>query len=512
MIKKLLTLNILLLAGVSFFAWTGNANAQIMIDEHFNPANIISDEEILDFRTMNRDSIQKFLEGKKSFLATYKAPNPDGQMMLASDIIYDRAITNQVNPKFIIVLLQKEQGLIEDDSPKQSRLDWACGYGCPDGGGCNERWRGLWKQINSASLQFRDYMDNPHLYSFKSGYDYNFTNPYGTISNEPMLVTPKNQATAALYNYTPHVFNGNYNFYRIWKRYFQRAYPSGTVLSVKGVDGIYLIQNGVKRLFANKGAFTSRYDSKKIIYTTQADLDSYETGSPIKYPQYSLLKNPKGTIYLLIDNKKRAFFNYSVFRRIGFNPEEIINATPADLAAYDDGPMITATSTFALGALLQDKKTGGVFYVEEETKAPIQDRIFLKTKFKGRKIKAVPSAQLAKYKTIDPVKFDDGELVKPVAGIGVFLVSNGELRPFPSGEVFEKLGYKWENIITLPDKLLKKYPEGELMGLVMPQADTSILPTLTSTRTTTATSTIADIATATTSTSTVSLATTTPLN
>jgi len=36
-----------------------------------------------------------------------------------------------------------EQSLIEEESPTQRQLDWATGYGCPDGGSCNPRWQGF---------------------------------------------------------------------------------------------------------------------------------------------------------------------------------------------------------------------------------------------------------------------------------------------------------------------------------------------------------------------------------
>ena len=228
--KNKINLFCFLFSVVCCLALAQNAHA----DDNFDPNYVISDFEVLNYDSMDLNEIQEFLEDKGSYLANYKIKSCtkkdilnktecSGKMMSGAEIIYDRAITNKINPKFLIVLLQKEQSLIEDSSPKQSQLDWATGYGCPDGGnGCLPNWKGFWKQINSASLQFIDYMENPNLYTYKAGETYTFTNPYSTTEKETTLVTPANQATAGLYNYTPHVYNGNYNFYKIWQRYFTR--------------------------------------------------------------------------------------------------------------------------------------------------------------------------------------------------------------------------------------------------------------------------------------------------
>jgi len=458
MLKSKLRYIILFISLAGFFVFTPSIRA-----ETFDPSYIISDAEVLDYESMSLESIRSFLIDKGSYLAFHSFPNSDGKLMAGAEIIYDRAIANKISPKFIIVLLQKEQSLIEEDSPTQGQLDWATGYGCPDGASCNPRWQGFWKQVNSASLQFRDYLDNPQLYTYKAGESYVFNNPYSSTIKESVLVTPYNSATAALYNYTPHVYNGNYNFYNIWQRYFTRNYPDGSLLQAEGEVGVWLITTGKKRPFTSRGALTSRYDENKIIIVKKADLDAYEKGAPIKFPNYSLIRSPRGTIFLLVDDKRRGFSSGEAFRQIGFNPEEVMEASWEDINAYREGLPLTATSTYPTGALLQDKITGGVYWVIEGTKAPIWDAVFLKTKFKNKKIIPVAPEELNSYLTIEPIIFGDGELVKSPNSNAVFLISDGQKRPFVSGEAFVKLGYKWENIITINSKVLYIYPNGAPM-------------------------------------------------
>ena len=435
----------------------------VMAQGDFNPNYILSDNQILDYKSMSLSNIKSFLNGKGGALAKYSATNPDGKKMTAAEIIHDRAQTNKISPKFILVMLQKEMSLVEAKSPKQSQYDWALGYGCPDGGGCNDRWKGLWKQINSATLQFYDYLENPQDYTYRRGDTYTFKNKYSTLIQGEVKVTPANNATAAMYNYTPHVYNGNFNFWGIWQRYFTQSYPNGSLLRAQGEVGVWLIQNNQKRPFLSKSALTSRFDEKKIIEVSKGDLDAYEKGAPIKFPNYSLVRSPGGHLFLLVDDNRRGFADGEAFRKIGFNPEEIMDASWGDIKSYTETTPITATSTYPTGALLQDNKTGGVYFVEEGKKAPLHDRALLVYKFKHKKIISISPEELSSYGTIAPILFGDGELLTSSETKAVYLIENGKKRPFMSGAIFEKLGYNWKNIINVSPQFLAKYQIGNIL-------------------------------------------------
>ena len=451
----------------------------------FDPSFLISDEELLNFNSMSVSQIQKFLESQHSYLATYKTTSSYGETKSAAEIIYDASVNNYdcdgvtlsdeptnaerkakckiigtVNPKFLLVLLQKEQSLISATNPTDNQLNWAAGYGCPDNYACNIYYKGFGKQVNSAALQFRWYMLNPTRYSYQAGKTYTFSNKYGVACSEDIKVTIQNTATAALYNYTPHVYNGNYNFWKLWNEYFPtQGYPDGTILKV-GND-YWLIQNGAKRKFASASVLSSRYNIAKAITVSESSLNAYDEGTIIKFSNYSIIMSPDGDLYLLVDNKKRLFSSNAVFKNMGYNIEEIQTASWADVNSYINGPELTIASAYPTGALLQNKKTGGVYFVEEETKAPLIDKIFLTTKFKGKTIYPIDEEQLNKYQTVDPVKFDDGELLKANNSPAVYLINDGKRRAFVSGEIFEGLGYNWSNVITVSEKVINLYADGD---------------------------------------------------
>jgi len=463
------------------------------IDPNFNPNNIISDADLMAYDTMDINAIQNFLQSKGSYLANYSTVNTHGVVKSAAEIIYDATHNNYdcegvtlsetpneaekiikcrrittVNPKFILVLLQKEASLIEDSAPSQSRLDWATGYGCPDSWVCNPYYKGFGKQVNSAALQFLAYMQEQHRYTYKAGQTYTFTNPYGTISKEPMSVTPQNKATAALYNYTPHVFNGNYNVYKLWNRYFgsavtqptiSRYYPDGSIIKANNDPKVWLIEDGKKRPFANWSSYISRFRPEQIVTVNANDLLNYPIGEEIKFANYSLVQTPDKSIYLLVDKEKRPFADLTTFKKFGFNPEELETAAAEDLVGYQVGKTITGASTYITGALLQDSKTNEIYYVEDGQKSLVNP-ILLQTKFIDRKIIKKTTKELSAYKTIDPMLLDEGTLVKTTTFPTVYLISGGKKRPFASETVFQNLGYNPNNIIAVSSQFLYNYDMG----------------------------------------------------
>jgi len=162
----------------------------------------------------------------------------------------------------------------------------------------------------------------------------------------------------------------------------------------------------------------------------------------------------------LVDDKKRGFTSGEAFRKMGFNPTEVANASWEDINYYADGANITATSTYPTGALLQNNKTGGVYYVMEGVKSPLIDKIFLTAKFKDKKIIKVTPAELDQYQTAAPYLFGDGELLKTKESPYTYVISDGKKLLIASDKVFSGLGYKTENIIIVPSSVLYLYDAG----------------------------------------------------
>lgn len=429
----------------------------------FDPNEIITDNELNHYDSMDLPAIQEFLNNQNGILGNLRVLDSYGIERYAAEIIYNAALAYHINPKWILATLQKEQSVVTNPLPTQKNIDWAMGYAVCDSCSTDDpaiaKFKGFGMQVDRATARIRYYYDHPEQFNFRVGQLYN-------VDGRDVLLF--NQATANLFNYTPHI-HGNYNFWNIWYRWFAKIYPDGSLLKQIGETGVWLIQNGFKRPFWSKTALTSRYNEAKIIEVSKNDLQRYETGYPIKYPNYSLLKSPVGKIYLIVNNEKKEIESEEVFKTIGFNPEEVIDVTDEELVHYDEGRKITLNSVYPQGALLQDKNTGGVFYVEDGIKYPIVAKEILTNNFKNYKLTVVSPEELNKYITAaNGVKLKDGTLIKIRTDAKVYVISNGLRRWIANESTFNQLGYKWADIIDVSEKVAILHPEGLVLDSLLP--------------------------------------------
>ncbi len=425
----------------------------------FDPNYIISDLDFFNEREMDADAIQRFLERKGSSLSTYTDIDIDGVKKRAADIIARAARTNGINPKILLVLLQKEQSLIENSSPSQYNLDWATGFARCDSCLASDpkisAYKGFVMQVEKAAWRKKYYTTNPEQFNFRAGL-------MRLVDGIP--ITPQNSSTAALYNYTPHL-RGNFSFWKLWNKYFAKILPDGMIVQEDGEKDIWLIQRGKRRLFAKMSIFLSRFSPSQIVFVGKNDLSKYDIGSPIKFSQYSLLQSPKGAIFLFADDKKLGIPSKKIFKHIGFNPEEVMKVTQSDLDEIPTLGLISAADTNPMGTLIQDTKTGAVFHVVHAIKHPILEKSVLTTNFPYRTITKAKPKELQGYETGSPILFTDGTLVTSPTSQFMYIISNGEKRAFISKEVFESLGFQKENIIASNGRTLELHPDGPFIDI-----------------------------------------------
>lgn len=420
----------------------------------FNKHNILSDFDLTDYESMSIEGIKNFFKKYSSSLLTYKTKDNDGNIRDAAEIIWRASQNYGISPKFILTLIQKEQSLIENANPTSHNFDWAAGYGlcdsCSSGDPALDKFRGFAHQIDLAAWKNRYYLAHPE--------------EFGTKVNQPRLidgeaVVPKTQATANLYTYTPHL-HGNEIFWNLWNRYFSRSYPNGTLLQDENNNDVWLLQDNKLRLFLSKAALLSDFDVRKIVTVSTGDLDTYEIGVPIKFSNYSLLRAPSGTVYLIVDGYRRGISSPEALRRLGYNPEEIINVEWSEVNNYPEGRALTAETDNPLGELLQNKKNGAVFYLLEGVIHPIVAREILKNRFLRYPIKSVDASVIEKYTIDKPATFRDGELIKSNESSSVYVIADGEKHQIMTEEAFLSKGYKWVNVITTTPNALDAHVTG----------------------------------------------------
>ncbi len=444
----------------------------------FNPHHIISDTELEDVSTMTTQDIQTFLLSRGSYLSQY-TEKVDGITTPASQIISDVAHTYSLNPQFLLTMLQKEQSLVSASHPSQDQLDWAMGFGVCDS--CSKSdsrllgVKGFASQVNSAAEQVR----SNYLRDLASkGYTLSGWGPgISKFTVDGIQVTPANRATAVLYTYNPYQGNtevrgvsvgANFNFWKLWQTFFARLYPDGTIVQDESGGSLYILQDGKRRLFTSMSVFLSSYSPSQIVAVSKADLEKYPLGTPIKFAQYSLLRVPKGTVYLLVGDMLRGIVSREVFRVLGFNPDEVISVSDADVQGYTKGELITLKTAYPQGALVQSNKTSPVYYVKNGVKQRAIDPSLVSANFPYKKVSRISAKELARFEDGGPLLLNEGVLVKGSKS-EVYIVSHGALRPIASGNAFEALGYHWENVRTVRDSVLALHLRGENVDIVPEQ-------------------------------------------
>ncbi|WP_165214898.1 VCBS repeat-containing protein [Schaalia sp. ZJ1691] len=208
---------------------TPNAPSTQYKGHTFAAGNIISDAEFFTSGTMSVQEIRDFLASKnpncrpgadgaaclKDYRTTttqmdtaYCAPYTPGTNEDAATIISKSATACSINPKVLIVLLQKEQGLVTASGPSlnMTRYTKATGFRCPDGAPCDPTYAGLASQVYYAASRYVEYGARPEAFRFRAGGTYSIAYTTNAACGTTQ-VTIANRATAALYNYTPYVPN-----------------------------------------------------------------------------------------------------------------------------------------------------------------------------------------------------------------------------------------------------------------------------------------------------------------
>lgn len=416
--------------------------------------NLISDFDFTNWNTMSRDGLSRFLD-RKGILHDVKVEDPWGKKLTITDVIINAAKYYRINPQVLVVTIQKEQSAITDTTLSNYQKDWIMGYGVCDSCSTDDpsvrKYKGAWKQINHAAKRLREFMDNPDGFGIEAG-------TKKEIDGKDIRL--KNAATGALYKYTPHL-HGNENFYRLWQDWFAKALLEGTIVKEEGTNTYYLIKDGRKRKFKSLGALVANYSLNQVLPAASSDLAKYEDGPSIHYPDGIGVMAPNGGVYLIVNGEKRGVGSPKVLKRLGLQPEEIVQGSDEELRDVPSGATITEQDLYPTTTLIQSRETGAVFQMENGKRRPIVSPQVLKNQFGKRRTTLVPQKEIDSLPLGEPVKLRDGTLVRVKDGDHVFIISGGERRKILTGDAFSRYGFNWKAVITIDDRTLKIHPEGK---------------------------------------------------
>ena len=341
----------------------------------FNPGLIISDSVFYDFGTMSVADIQRFLDGRVAAcraaadrpgcLKDYRLSTPGAtgspgrcesvpakSNITAAELIYDIARACGINPRVILVKLQKEQGLITATDPSPRAYDFALGMDCPDSpSGCSAASAGFFWQLYKGVGQL-------NWYSNPAG-SFTWLRP-GTIISRPYYPNRpscgsqsfrlENKATAALYYYTPYVPNqaaldnlystgdscssyGNRNFWRFFSDWFGSPIGGGFLLKAARGDTFFIVDE-VKYRVPDAELLASLAPLGPIGEISKDYLDSFATVGDMT----PLIRNATTDRYHFVDNGKRIrFTTCEQVASFGLNCGSAVTVTSPQFTALASG-------------------------------------------------------------------------------------------------------------------------------------------------------------------------------
>ena len=345
---------------------------------------------------MTANQVQAFLSAKgancvpgeqpclKDYVTTTVAKAADaycqgyvgGRAESAAQIITGVAASCGVNPRVLLVVLEKEQSLVTRTRPTTYAYERATGFGCPDSAPCNSQYFGLFNQVYLSARQYQRYADPSYATAYRAGRTVNILyNPDAArCGSSPVYI--ENQATAGLYAYTPYQPNaaalanlygtgdscsayGNRNFWRLFTDWFGST-QGGTLVRTIASPTVYLVSGTSKYPVPNADILSAYTPLGPVTYVSQAFLDRRTTGRTAG----RFARSPDGSIFLVDGGAKYYAASCALLDEWGGGCGSYIQLDDAQAMALRSG-----------GTLTQGVRTGTGrrYYVVDGTRREVAD-------------------------------------------------------------------------------------------------------------------------------------------
>jgi len=474
--------------------------------------NLISDSEFTNKYSMTNVQIQNFLAAKGSGLANYTVPSSVegvaqyGAGRRASRYIYDAARAYGINPKVILVTLQKEESLITTTTPSSIRLKYAMGYAIYSGSSClnpaspdYKYCFGFGNQIHFAAARMKSW--------FNSG-----SGPSGCSVGQYCQITTRswesgktnvylsNRATALLYRYTPYIYNGNYNFYRLYHSWFGPGSSNWSFLLIRAVGDpkVYLVDRSQKIYIPTIEIFNHwGFSASQIVNLSADKVDDYtlrpqnltrlvrgSTSAKVyfiessrkKYIPTAQMLNLLGLSLTTLDqnlvNGIRSGVEYAPFIQAanGFHwlvsgrtkyyvsAAMMVSWGLEDSAAYQvsNDSLTTLVTGSQVGQLIRGAGFRSIWRVENGQKKWVPDPATLYALYHGQGVRILPIPIVAKQPGRGANKW---ALVKG-SDLRVYWTGNGTKRWIPSLYTLQLWGFKASQIKRVPQYMMSAVRTG----------------------------------------------------
>lgn len=354
--------------------------AEALSGSDFRAGNIISDALFFNGGVMTAPDVQAFLDARAgackpgyTCLASYRQTTTNiapvaGQCggytavenETAASIIARVGASCGISQAVLLVLLQKEQGLVTATAPTAETYSRATGYGCPSTT-CDPKYAGFFLQVYSAAQRFKYYVAHPTQYRAGSVVNVLF-HPNAACGSAPVYI--ENFATAGLYSYTPYQPNaaalvnlsgtgdgcssyGNRNFWRIYSTWFGSTSGGGAMVRTAEDPTVYVVTFDRKYPVADVDTLMTLGVLGSVSYVQPEFLASRPTGFTLG----RFIRGRDGTIYLVDRGIRYPVASCSDLAAFGRDCNDFPGVVFPDtqVAAFTLGPPLSRTVQTASG-------------------------------------------------------------------------------------------------------------------------------------------------------------------
>lgn len=396
----------------------------------FQPGNIISDAVFFDRNTLSESAIQAFLDARgpacrsgytclKSYTDVTRTTTADamcgaysgGARETAARIIFKVAQACGINPQVLLVMLQKEQGLVTSNAPSAYNYRAAMGQGCPDTAGCDTRYYGFFNQVFGGAWQLKRYANPPGTSQYFTWYAPGKTwnvrfHPNVNCGSSPVYI--QNQATANLYYYTPYQPNaaalaagyaassdpcssyGNRNFYQYFTDWFGSTQGERMQLvQLSGTSERYLVSMGARWRLATPELAAQFQWISAVREVSRSELDTFQDRGNAE----RAVRTESGIVYLLDSGGRLRARDVWQVGDFGWDYGALPVASDAQVARYRDA-----------GWLERTVSAGGQSYlIQSGSKRQVLDLGILPRFGIPALSSGISSAMMSEYPTSTPV-------------------------------------------------------------------------------------------------------------
>lgn len=239
-----------------------------------------------------------------------------------------------------------------------------------------------------------------------------------------------------------------------YKDYLFTTSPRGE--AGKNDSKIYTITNGQLQEFKSNSA------NFKIANLREEQLNAFLNPAISSLADGTLVKSKsRDMVYLIDKNKRLAILSLQLFNLKKYKWSNVVILSDRNLAVYP----LSKPLAYPEGSLIRGPGPE-VYLIDNETRRHITSPTLFKNKgFDWKKIITVSNEELLAHPIGQIAFFNDGTLIKSISS-EVYLIKSEKRHWIKTGEIFSKLGYKWQNIIQMSQQEINQYPLGAIIASI----------------------------------------------